>query len=90
MDEPGDTAHSNTLLNSNPLENSLSFESQIVSSSPSLRGTTGRVCQSPRSGWSMPVNTEDRFLRGTTRRDSQALTTGSDSARTFPEGLIRP
>ena len=38
--------HSNTLLNSSPLANSLSFESQIVNSSPSSRGTTGHVYQS--------------------------------------------
>lgn len=40
----GDIAYSNTLLNSNPLANSLSFESQIVNSSPSSRGTTSHVC----------------------------------------------
>lgn len=38
-------AYSNTLLNSNPLANSLSFESQIVNSSPSSRGTTIHKCQ---------------------------------------------
>ena len=42
----GSVTHSNTLLNSSPLANSLSFESQIVNSSPSSRGTTGHVYQS--------------------------------------------
>lgn len=40
----GDTAYSKTLLNSSPLANSLSFESHIVNSSPSSRGTTIHVC----------------------------------------------
>ena len=40
----GGMTYSNTLLNSSPLANSLSFESQIVNSSPSSRGTTSRMC----------------------------------------------
>ena len=81
-------SHSNTLLSSNPLENSLSFESQIVSSSPSLRGTTSHTCQHRQSEWPILEYTKDRFLCGAARRNPQVLATGPNGTRTFPERPI--
>jgi hypothetical protein len=83
-----DKTHSKTLLNSSPLANSLSFESQIVNSSPSSRGTTSHACQFRQDEYSTPVTTKDRFLCRAARRSSQTLSASPDGSRTFPKGLI--